>query len=536
VGHPQPWVQLEIVDDDGRPVPDGEAGEIWVTSRDVAFGYWDEPALTAERFSGNTDGTRTVRTGDRARIRPDGMLEILGRNDRRVKVNGQLVDLSVVEHEVELLPDVREAVVSSVPTDDGGHRVVAHVVLDRPTTVGALRRGLAGRLPPYALPRAFFRVDDVPHTINGKVDRLWLRESAIGALPLETDYVSPRTEREAAVAQLFREVLAVERVGVHDDFFELGGDSLAVVELLGGISEEFGVEISGSEMLRHATVEAVATRIEGVRARPERVVVQVHEGAGRPLFCVPGAAGTPVQLRPFGRRLPDTSTYAFGYRGLEHRALPDQTIAAIARRNTAAMRAVDPEGPYRILGYSFGGSVALAMAQQLVDQGATVELLALLEPSLTMGDQSLAERGRAYAGRVQQRSLDAHPGQGLDAQASRVWRVLRAGGRRVEHHVRVTSAGLVERHGLAQHDVFLELHKRMLRLHRPKPYLGRTVVLASPRYFELGAPELDRVLPPVSRGGQRHEIPVAGEHLDLVREPAVAEVARALRPLLDGQT
>ena len=108
VGHPWPWVQVDVVDDAGESVPAGDAGEICVTGHHVAFGYWDESALTAERFVAHPDGRRTVRTGDRGRLRPDGMLEVSGRNDRRVKINGQLVDLSVVEHEVAMLPAVRE--------------------------------------------------------------------------------------------------------------------------------------------------------------------------------------------------------------------------------------------------------------------------------------------------------------------------------------------------------------------------------------------------------------------------------------------
>jgi hypothetical protein len=133
-------------------------------------------------------------------------------------VHGQLVDLSVVEHELEELPQVRQAVVSSVPIDDGGHRVVVHLAVEgtEPVTVGELRRALATRIPSYAIPSAFLHVEDIPQTITGKVDRRWLRESAVGALPLETEYVAPRTERERAVASLFAEILAVERIGEAD--------------------------------------------------------------------------------------------------------------------------------------------------------------------------------------------------------------------------------------------------------------------------------------------------------------------------------
>ena len=530
VGHPWPWIDVEIVDEAGRPVPAGVPGEIWVTGDQVALGYWDEPALTAERFLTRADGRRTVRTGDRGRFRADGMLEHLGRMDRRVKVHGQLVDLSQVELEVKRLDHVRDAVVSAVPTEDGAHRVVAHVVVDgtTPVTVGELRRGLLDRLPPYAIPRAFFRIDDIPQTNTGKVDRVWLRESAVGALPLETEYVAPRNDTERSVARLFEEVLAVERVGVHDDFFELGGDSLSVVDLLAGLAEDLGLDISASELLRRATVEAVARRGDDPMSTGGDVAVRVNDGTGPPLFCVPGAADTPVQFRALGRRLADTAVYAFAYRGMDHRAVPDQTIAAIARRNITAMRAIEPVGPYHLLGYSFGGTVALEMAHQLQAAGDEVALLALLEPSLTSQRSSRVAQSKAFADRVHQRAVTAHPGSDLQARVTRTRALTRAGVDYAARQVYLASAGVVARRGLAQHAVFFELHIRLLRAYRHHPYGGRTIVVASPKYLEFAADILDPMLPPEAEGGNRRDVPVAGEHLDLVREPNVAEVARAV--------
>jgi acyl-coenzyme A synthetase/AMP-(fatty) acid ligase/thioesterase domain-containing protein/acyl carrier protein len=545
VGRPWPWFDVAVVDESGQPVPDGEAGEVWATGHGVALSYYDEPALTAERFLVHPDGRRTVRTGDRGRFRPDGMLEFLGRIDRRVKVHGQLVDLAQVEREVVQLRGVRNAVVSDVPTDDGGHRIVAHVVVDRslPVTVGELRRGLADRLPPYAIPRAFFRIDDVPQTITGKVDRVRLRESSIGALPLETEYVAPRNEAERLVAHLFEEVLAVERVGVHDDFFELGGDSLSAIELLAGLAEELGLDLSAGDLLRHATVEAVAARLtqadhggRGRRGRRGALVTRVNDGAGPAIFCVPGAADTPLQYRQLGRRLADVAVWAFSYRGIDHRAVPDQTVRAIARRNVREMLAVDAVGPHRLLGYSFGGMVALEMATQLEAGGHPVELLALLEPSLGDGhvDEPPAQLGppgpapESFVTRVHRNSLAAHPGDAPSARLARLGYFARAGARFALRPLYTASAGIVPRDGLAQHQVFLHFHGRVGRAHRSAPYGGRAVVVASPGYLALVRHELDRLLPPESAGGNRRDVAVAGEHLDLLREPNVAEVARAL--------
>ncbi|HEU5306808.1 MAG TPA: AMP-binding protein [Acidimicrobiia bacterium] len=535
-GRPWPWFEVAIVDEAGRPVPDGEPGEIWATGHGVALAYYDEPALTAERFVTHPDGRRTVRTGDRGRFRSDGMLEHLGRMDRRVKVHGQLVDLVQVEHEVEQLHGVHDAVVSDVPTEDGGHRIVAHVVVDTspPVTVGELRRSLADRLPPYAIPRAFFRIDEVPQTITGKADRVRLRETSVAALPLETEYVAPRDERERVVAHLFEEVLAVEPVGVHDDFFELGGDSLSAVELLAGLSEALDLELSASELLGHATVEAVAARLDDDRHRRGSIVTRVNDATGPAIFCVPGAADTPLQYRQLGRRLDDVAVWAFSYRGIDHRALPDQTVRAIARRNVRAMRAVDPVGPYRLLGYSFGGTVAQEMAHQLRAAGIDVELLVLLEPSLGQGSAATdasTDEG-SFVTRVHRNSMVAHPGTSASSRLARVGYFARSGVRFALRPFWVASAGIVPRDGLAQHEVFLFFHGRVSRAHRPQLYDGRTVVVASPGYLAYARPALDRLLPPESAGGCRRDLVVTGEHLDLLREPNVAEVARALDVLL----
>jgi thioesterase domain-containing protein len=259
----------------------------------------------------------------------------------------------------------------------------------------------------------------------------------------------------------------------------------------------------------------------------------VNHATGPHLFCVPGAADTPLQYRPLGRRLADVSVYAFAYRGMDHRAVPDQTVAAIARRNVAALRAVDHSGPYRLLGYSFGGPVALVMAQLLVASGAEVELLVLLEPSFRPpGGNSPAERSRAFADRARDRVPDSHSGRDLGALLARARAIVRTGAESLERRLRLASAGIVPRRGLPQHDLFFQLHTRMLAAHRPVPYRGPTVVFASPRYLELAAPMLDELLPSETAGGRRRDVPLAGEHLDLVREPNVAEVARVLDSLL----
>jgi thioesterase domain-containing protein len=198
---------------------------------------------------------------------------------------------------------------------------------------------------------------------------------------------------------------------------------------------------------------------------------------------------------------------------MDERALPDYSVAAIARRNVAALRAVDATGPYRLLGFSFGGTVALEMARQLEQAGASVEL-ALLEPSL----------GSGRGGRV----AAEHPRKPRTDAVTRLAKFGRRAVRSGRRQVYLASTGVVVRRGQAQHDLFLQHHSRLLRRHTPAPFAGPALVFGSERYLETLAPILDRLLPPEAHGGRRRDVVVPGEHLDLVREPNVAEVARVL--------
>ena len=188
-------------------------------------------------------------------------------------------------------------------------------------------------------------------------------------------------------------------------------------------------------------------------------------------------------------------------------------------------------GPYRILGYSFGGAIAFEMARQLEQSGHEVELLALLEPALQMSPWR-AESGR-HVRRVHERALETHPGDDRRSQARRMVAQARWVANFVGRQLYATSAGIVARKGIAQHDVFLLHLTRLLGTYRPRPFHGPTLVFGSQRYLEGAAPVLEHLLPSENRGGRRRDVVVPGEHLDLVREPNVAEVARALDAWFD---
>jgi amino acid adenylation domain-containing protein len=270
IGIPLPDLSLHLLDGHGEPQPAGVPGELYVGGAGVSNGYPGRPALAAQRFVpdpfSGTPGARLYRTGDLARRRADGDLEYLGRIDQQVKVRGFRIELGEVEAALAEHPALREAVVL-VAEEDGDRRLVACVAAAQPApTVEALRGFLRERLPEHMVPAAFVVLDALPLTPNGKADRKALLAMGAGTAALGSAYVAPRTPTEATLAAVWREVLGVERVGVHDNFFALGGDSIRSIRVL-SLARERGVSCSLQQLYVHQTVAELAAEV-GAAADP----------------------------------------------------------------------------------------------------------------------------------------------------------------------------------------------------------------------------------------------------------------------------
>lgn len=249
IGRPIGNTQMYILNSERQPVPPGVTGELWIGGDGLARGYLNRPEMTVERFvpwrTGSGTLTQIYHTGDLARYHHDGQIECLGRIDFQVKVRGFRIELGEIESQLESHPDIREAVVNAPEFGDGDRRLVAYLllhdeVMEMETAV--LRQHLQSRLPAYMMPSNFVFMDAYPLTPNGKVDR--------NALPIpnhgssSAGYVSPNSQTEKLLAELWSELLKVERVGIEDDFFELGGHSLLATQMLARLREKLGVEIT----------------------------------------------------------------------------------------------------------------------------------------------------------------------------------------------------------------------------------------------------------------------------------------------------
>ena len=262
IGRPISNTAVYVLDAYGNPVPKGAPGELYVGGAGVARGYLDRPAPTAERFVpdpfSSVGGARLYRTGDRVRYRVDGNLEFLGRVDDQLKVRGWRVEPGEVEAALTTHEAVRAAVVVA-----SGERLVAYVVAPAAPTTTELRAHLEQTLPAYMIPANFVVLDELPLTPNGKVDRAAL-PAPEGRPDLEDAYVAPRTPAEDVLAGIWRDVLRLERVGVHDDFFELGGHSLVATQVVSRTRAAFSVDVPLRALFDTPTVAGLAAEIERI--------------------------------------------------------------------------------------------------------------------------------------------------------------------------------------------------------------------------------------------------------------------------------
>ncbi|MFH8344041.1 amino acid adenylation domain-containing protein [Streptomyces sp. NPDC018045] len=278
VGRARDNAVLRVLDAGLRPVPAGVQGELYVAGAGLARGYVRRPALTAERFVADPygpAGTRMYRTGDLARWRPDGHLEFLGRTDDQVKIRGYRIELGEIESALLSHPLVAEAVVLATGGEGGSghHRLAAYVVPaeGRQPDPRELREHTAATLPGYMVPAAVVVLDALPLTPNGKLDRAALPEPQ--ATADTDDHVPPGTPTEEALAALWADLLGVERVGIHDNFFDLGGDSILSIQTVLRMKVAFGLDLSPRDVLTAPTVAQLALVVE------DRILAELEQAA-----------------------------------------------------------------------------------------------------------------------------------------------------------------------------------------------------------------------------------------------------------------
>jgi acyl carrier protein len=272
IGFPVENKETFLIDDDGKEVGFNEVGEIVVRSKYLSPGYWNDPELTKTKFKCDCEDRemRIYYTGDLGLMRPDGCLMHKGRKDFRVKIRGYGVDLVEVEKALLSHSAIKEAVVSTQTTDSAHARLIAYFVSARELspTVSDLRMYLQEKLADYMIPSVFVRLDKIPLTTNGKVDRRALPQPEDKRPEISTRYAGPRNDTEYCVVQIWQEVLDVRPIGIHDNFFDLGGHSLAATRVVSRVFEQYQLAISLQSLFQAPTVAAMAA------------VIAEHQGKG----------------------------------------------------------------------------------------------------------------------------------------------------------------------------------------------------------------------------------------------------------------
>ena len=388
LGRPIANTQIYILDRYLQPVPIGIPGELHIGGTDLARGYLNRPELTAEKFIPNPfsdqPDARLYKTGDLACYLPDGNIEYLGRIDHQVKIRGFRIELGEIQAVLAQHPTVREILVIAREDVPGDKRLVAYVVPNReqvPKT-SQLRSFLKEKLPDYMVPSAFVILEALPLTPNGKVDRSALPSPEQVRQEPEETFVPPRNELELQLTKIWEKVLGIQPIGVRDNFFELGGHSLLAVRLLTEIEKVFGKNLPLATFFEAQTLEQLASVLrQKEESAPMRSLVMIQPGSTKPpLFCIHAIWGNVLFYRKFVRYVePDQPFYALQAQGLDGKQPPRTSVTAMAAHYIQEIRSVQPEGPYFLGGYSFGGLVAFEIAQQLHAQGQKIALLAIFD-------------------------------------------------------------------------------------------------------------------------------------------------------------
>jgi thioesterase domain-containing protein/acyl carrier protein len=500
IGEPMDNSSAYVLDEFLQPAPPGATGELYIAGAGLARGYIGRSALTAERFvacsfgSGLGGGSRMYRTGDLARWTAAGELMFAGRVDDQVKVRGFRVELGEIESVLAAHEAVGQVAVIARDAQPGLKQLVAYVA---PAGVDseALRDHAVAKLPDYMVPAAIVPLDRLPITVNGKLDR-----AALPAPDFAGRVTSrgPATPAEEVLCGLFAEVLGLETAGAEDSFFDLGGDSLLAMRLIARIRAVLDAEVSIRTLFAEPTVAAVAATLgAGDHVGDFEPLLPLRTGGdGPPVFCVHPGEGLGWSYARLAPLLPpDRPVYVLQSGGF---TAPDDDLPASIEEMAAAyadrLREVQPDGPYTLVGWSFGGVVAQAIATRLQDLGAEVALLAVIDGYPQAGREDPGPRHRPMA-----------PAPAAEAGAAETGESLSAIRRVAEHH-----------HSLLTHHVPTRFDGDLLLF-----------VATTARPASLPAAEAPQVWHPYIQGTvETHEI--ATDHHHLLQGDALTKIARLI--------
>ena len=405
IGRPIPNVENFILDKNLQAVPVGVVGELYVGGQGVANRYWERPELTTERFLPHpfdkNDAAKIYKTGDLVRYRKDGLIDFLGRADQQVKIRGHRIEPDEIRAVLLKMENVKEALVV-VQKNHHHNRLLAYLIFQSPQSISEIREELKTVFPDYMVPAALVELEEFPKLPNGKIDMKNLPDPTKEDLAGETKFVAAETEVEKQLVSIWEKVLGVSPIGLHDNFFEIGGDSIQSIQVMAR-AQKAGIKLATNQLFEHQTIGELAHFLEKEKNKPltdgeensnwSSVVSLNKKGSGTPLFCIHSGGGHVFFYQPLAQHLgKDKSLYALQPKGLDGKETLHNSIEEMADFYIQEMKKVQPAGPYQILGTCFSNAVGLEMANQLQANGEEVNRLIFVDsgPAYLLG---AAERG-----------------------------------------------------------------------------------------------------------------------------------------------
>ncbi len=513
IGKPINNTRVHVLNEMLQPVAIGQKGELYAGGDGVALGYWKRDDLTATRFIDDpfskVPGEKLYKTGDIVRWKADGLIEFIGRGDDQVKVRGFRVELGEIENALDGHALLKDRVVIARSDNPGEKQLVCYVVphalqgtLDpeaQERLIATVREHLRDRLPEHMVPSAFVVMKELPLNVNGKVDKKALPAPEYRMQAMHAHHVAPRDHTERLLGGIWSQLLGVEKIGVHDNFFDLGGHSLIGIQLLAQVEQQFQRPFSLKTLFQAPTIAEFALLVQesGAGVQWTNLSPIQPEGERVPFFCVHGDEANYFIPRYLGN---DQPFYAFFHQGEDGLAIRYTSVGEIATHFISEMRSVRPRGPYLLSGFSFGGIVAYEMAQQLTSAGEEVALLALLD---TYDPKEFMRVMRA----------EAKWYEGLKKSIMR----------ELANYFLKRSIPLPPK---LRHFYIIDTYDRAIRTYQPKPYSGTITVFKAER--SAGANDMGW-----GQYGHIDTVTVPGDHYSMIKEPDVRALVNALGSCID---
>jgi amino acid adenylation domain-containing protein len=547
IGPPIANTQFYVLDQRRNPTPIGVTGELYIGGAGLARGYWNRPELTKEKFIPNPFGQgRIYATGDLARIHADGSIELLGRADFQVKIRGYRIELAEIEAAIASHPRVLEAVVTAHKFETGTTRLVAYVVgagqahETSELLIQELKSNLSRTLPDYLIPNAFVILPALPRNANGKLDRKALPSADAGAssdwihstAANLADYVPPRDVIERQLADIWQTTLGLPHISIRANFFSLGVGSLAALRLITKMNRIYAMELGLASLISASTIEQIAELIR-TRFAPNTdssVVPLQPYGPRPPLYIVHGVGGNVVNFYGLSMRVgKDQPVY-----GIQSQALVANQPALLHLKDMAAhyiadIRKVQPRGPYHLLGYSFGGTVALEIAHQFRAAGEEVAFLGMIDSKSKDYEEQLAQMTSVQT-KINRRVNRFRGNTGsLDPKSRAKYIYEKISTRSIRFACLAAATLHIKRVPAFMRSAY-DINYVAVQKYKLRPYDGRLILF---RASWQGEEEGERDLgwgSIFSQGVEIHDLP--GDHERIFLEPNIDQLANSLRESL----